>query len=120
EAARCVGEIGLEQALELQERLVVEGDVVDVLKLDVGLVEAVLHGVLREARIVLLAREALLLRGADEMAVLDQRGGAVMIESRYAEHAHEGVRSLPRTACRRTARWPNPWSPRSGRRRSPS
>jgi hypothetical protein len=94
EAARRVGEVGLEQALELQERLVVEGDVVDVGQLDAGLVEAVLHGVLREARIVLLAREALLLRGADEMAVLDQRGGAVMIESRDAEHAHEGCSSF--------------------------
>src|SRR5580704_12053311 len=88
EAARRVGEVGLEQTLELQERLVVESDVVDVGQLDAGRVQAVLHSVLREARIVLLAGEALLLRGADEMAVLDQRRRAVMVESRDPEYAH--------------------------------
>ena len=50
EAARRKGEIGLEQPLELQERLVVEGDVVDVGQRDAGLVEAIVDRVRRESR----------------------------------------------------------------------
>ena len=88
EAARGVGEVGLEQAFELQERLVVEGDVVDVGQLDAGTIEAELHGILRKARIVLLAGEALLLGGAHQMAILDQRRRAVVIEGRDAQHPH--------------------------------
>ena len=99
EAPRREGEIGLEQPLELQERLVVEGDVVDVAELHADMVEAVLHRVLGEAGIVLLAGEALLLRGRDQMAVVDQRGRAVVIEGRDAQHAHGGP-PPPRTACR--------------------
>jgi hypothetical protein len=50
------GEVGLEQPLELEERLVVEGDVVDVGQLDAGLVEAVLDRLLPgKPEIVLLA-----------------------------------------------------------------
>jgi hypothetical protein len=36
EAARREGQVGLQQPLELQERLVVEGDVVDLVELDPG------------------------------------------------------------------------------------
>jgi hypothetical protein len=92
EAARREGEVGLEQPFELEERLVVEGDIVDVRHLDAGGVEAVLHRLLGEGRVVLLAREALFLRRAHQLAVLDQRRGTVMIESRDPEHAHgEGL-----------------------------
>ena len=96
EAARRVGEVGLEQAFELQERLVVEGDVVDVGELDARRIEAVLHGVLGKARIVLLAGEALLLRRTDQMPILDQRRGAVVIEGGDPQHPHGTLR----TACR--------------------
>ena len=42
----------------------------------------------RETGIVLLAREALLLRRRDDLAVLDQRGRAVVVERRDPENAH--------------------------------
>jgi hypothetical protein len=100
EAARGEGEIGLEQPLELEERLVVEGDVVDVRQLDAGRVETVVHRVLREAGIVLLAGEALFLSRTDELAVRDQRRGAVVIESRDSQDPHVRPRVFARTACR--------------------
>ena len=46
-------QIGLEQALEFQERLVVEDDVVDVVERDAGLVEAIGDRVLGKAGIAL-------------------------------------------------------------------
>ena len=49
EPARRIGEIGLEQPLELQERLVVEGHIIDIGHLDAGTAETELHGLLREA-----------------------------------------------------------------------
>ncbi len=85
-------EIGFEQALELQERLVVEDDVVDVVELDAGLRRGnTAIALCGKAGIVLLAREALLLRGRDDLAVLDQRRGAVVIEGRNPEDAHGGA-----------------------------
>ncbi len=80
EAARRVGEVGLEQAVELQERLVVEGDVVEVTRRDAGFVEAVAHRVRGKVVVVLLAGEALLLRGRDDRPVAHQAGRAVVIE----------------------------------------
>ncbi len=92
EAARREREVGLEQPLELQERLVVEYDVVDGVELDAGLGEAIVHGVLRIARVMLLAGEALLLRRRDDLAVLDQRGCAVVVERRDAEERMDAQR----------------------------
>jgi hypothetical protein len=91
-------QVGLQQALELQEGLVVEDHAVDVAQADARLLEAVLHGVDREARVVLLAREALFLRRRDDDAILDQRRGAVVVVGRYAEHSHASP--CLRTACR--------------------
>ena len=48
-----VGQIGFQQPLELHQRLVVEGDVVDIRHLEAGGVEAVLHRLLRKAGIKL-------------------------------------------------------------------
>src|SRR6185503_14504901 len=73
---------------ELQERLVVEGDVIDVGEPDAALRQAVADGILRKARVVLLAREALLLRGGDDAAVLQQSGGAVVIVGRDPQDSH--------------------------------
>ena len=49
EAARRVGEIGLEQALELDQRLLEEDDVVDAVEVDAGGVEAIADRVRRES-----------------------------------------------------------------------
>ena len=90
EATRREGEVGLEQALELQERLVVEGDVIDVLGRDSGRLEAIARGVDREAGIVLLAREAFLLRRCDDLSIHHQRRRRVVIEGRQSEYLHVG------------------------------
>ena len=88
-------EVGLEQPLELQERLVVEGDDVDVLRPRAGGREARLDRVVREAVVVLLAREALLLRGGEHLPVAQERRGAVVVVGGNAEDAHR-----LRTGCR--------------------
>lgn len=88
EAARRECQVGLEQALELQERLVVEGDVIDLGQADAGLVQAITQGVQREARVVLAAREAFLLGGGDDHTVAQQCGCAVMVVAGEAEDEH--------------------------------
>ena len=84
EASRGEGEVGLEEALELQERLVVEGDVVDLIEPHTRLGQAVRDGVPGKAGVVLLATEPLLLRRRDDPPVLDQRGRAIVVERRDA------------------------------------
>jgi hypothetical protein len=97
EPPRREGEIGLDQSLELEERLVVEHHMVDVPQGGPPLLEAIADRVPRKPRIVLLAGEALLLGGCDNATVLDQRGRAVVVEGRDPEDA-QGVPL--RTACR--------------------
>ena len=91
EAARRVRQVGLQQALELQERLVVEADVVELLGRDAGLVEAVADGVDRERVVVLAAGEPLLLRRRDDVAVDDERRRRVVVEGRDAEDRRHGA-----------------------------
>ena len=91
EARRRVRDVGLEDAVELEERLVVEGDEVEVRSLDAGLLEAVVDRVLGERVVVLLARETLFLRGRDDPAVLHQAGRAVVVERRDAQDVHSLV-----------------------------
>ena len=67
------GQIGLQQPLELQQRLVVEADVVEIARASrPGLGQAVVDGVLRKPGVVLLAGEAFFLGGGDDPAVDDQ------------------------------------------------
>jgi hypothetical protein len=94
EAARREGEVGLEQPLELEERLVVEGDVVDLGELRAGRFQAGADRLVREGRVVLLAREALFLRGGDHLAVAQQRRGAVVVVRGDAEDSHDRCASL--------------------------
>src|SRR6266571_772505 len=87
EPARREGEIRLKQALEFQERLVVEGDVVELVDPHAARFEAIARGAMGKMRVVLLAAETLLLRGGQQPAVLDQTGGTVMVEGGDAEDA---------------------------------
>ena len=66
-----------------------------------------------KAGVVLLAREALFLRGGDDLAVRDERGGAVVIERRDAEDAHAALEQ--RVDERRDAL---PFASTTGRRRA--
>src|SRR5690349_12136225 len=90
EAARCKSEVTLEQAFEFENRLVVERDEIHVRQAHARLAQAVGERLRREARIVLLACEALLLRGGDDPAVLHERSGAVVIERRDTDDAGRG------------------------------
>src|SRR5262249_21381431 len=71
ETNRGVSEIGLQQAVELRQRLVVKGDVSQLLWFDSALFETIHNGIGREAWVVLFAREAFLLRGGRDVAVHD-------------------------------------------------
>ena len=87
-APRREGEIGLDQALELEERLVVEHHAIDSAHARAALGQAAADRIHRKPRVVLLAREALFLRRRDDFSVLDQRRRAVVIKSADAENAH--------------------------------
>ncbi len=73
-------EIGHQDPLELHERLVVETHVVEVLDADAAGPQAVVHRMVRETGVMLLAREALLRRGRDHLAVPDQARRRVVVE----------------------------------------
>ena len=93
-------EIGFEQPFELEERLVVERDMIDVGEADAGLGQAIGDGVMRETGIVLLAGEALLLGGGDDLSVDDQCRGAIVVERGQSENSHPPGSSRPRRSCR--------------------
>ncbi len=100
EPARGEGEIRLEEPLEFQERLVVKDDVIQLVHRDPALAEAILDGVPRKARVVLGPAEALFLGRGHDPAVVDEGGGAVVVEGGDAKDAH-GSRDLPpRRTCR--------------------
>src|SRR4030095_12753582 len=101
ESARGESQICLQKALELEERLVIENDVVYLSEAASALSKAILDRMAREARVVLLPRKAFLLGGRHDASVLHERCRAVVIESRDAQDAH-ATRRL-RTACRRKA-----------------
>ena len=88
--ARRDGEIGLEQAVEFQQRLFVKDDVVELRRGEPGGAQAVVGGVLRKCGVVLDPRETLLLRGGDNLPADEERGGAVVVESGNPEDAGGG------------------------------
>src|SRR5438552_2971457 len=69
EAGRDIGEVGFEQTLEFQKRFVIERDKVEIGRANTALGKAIIDRVLRKAIVVLPAREALLLRGGNEVAI---------------------------------------------------
>jgi hypothetical protein len=80
------GKIGLQEAVELGQGLVVEGDSVQLAGADAALRQAIAQGVDGKGGIVLLAREALLLRGRHDAAITNQTGGAIVIAFRALIH----------------------------------
>ena len=74
-----VGKVGLQQTLELDQRLVVEDDVVEFLQAQSALLQAVLDGEPRETGVVLLAGEPLFLGRGEQFAVAQKRRRAVMV-----------------------------------------
>ena len=80
EAGGSKAQIGLEQTLKLEERLVVETDIVNRLRREPGLLQAVVDSMDREVRVVLLTSEALLLSGGGDFAVHHQGRSRIVIE----------------------------------------
>ena len=88
EGAEALGsgaDVRLEDALELEQRLVVEADERKVLRPDAALLQAELDGAGGEVGVSLLAREPLLRGRRDDPAILYEAGGAVVVESGDAE-----------------------------------
>ena len=86
--ARGVAEVALQQPLEFEQRLVVERDGVEVLRLQAPLPQAVGDGVGGEVGVVLLAGEPLLLRRRDDPPVPHEAGGGVVVEAGEVEDVH--------------------------------
>ena len=80
------GKISLEQALELEERLVVERDGIELIRPDSPDLEARSDRILRELGIVLDAREAFFLGGSHDLPVLDETGGGVVVPSAHTKN----------------------------------
>src|SRR5271169_4934431 len=97
--ARREGEIRLEQPFEFQKRLLVEHDIIKPVEGQGTLLETVANRILRVARILLFTGKALFLRRGNNMAVLDQRRGTVMIKGGYPENAHAAP-LLVKTTCK--------------------
>ena len=75
----------MQDAVELHERLLVKRDVVEFLRRDAAFAQAILDGVPRKSRVVLLSRETFLLRGGDDLPITHQARGAVVVVGRKAK-----------------------------------
>ena len=88
EARRRIGNVSLEKALELEQRLVVEHDQVELAARDLRLCEAILDRVLGETIVVLLSGKPFFLGRRDDVAVTNQGGSTIVIVSRDSENVH--------------------------------
>jgi len=80
ETNRRIRQAGFQQPLELQQRLVVEPDVIELIRAKVGRTEAEIDGLLWETGIVLAAAEAFLFSRRNELTIDDERRCRVVIE----------------------------------------
>ncbi len=94
ERAREGGQVGEEDPLELDERLVVEDHIVEIAHADAPLLEAIPDGALGDRRIVALSREALFVGGGHQPAVLHEGCRGVVVEAGDAQDVH-GAPRLP-------------------------
>ena len=85
---RSEGEIRFKDPFEFDERFVIEGYVVNVLRREVRVVEAKCNGLVWEPRVMLLSTKPFFLRCSNDLAVDHKSGGAVMIKSREAKNPH--------------------------------
>ena len=81
ETARRIGDVCFEQPFELEEGFFVKYDVIKVLGAYFSCFEAVVERICGELEVVFFSCEAFLLCGGDDLAVADECGGAIMVES---------------------------------------
>src|SRR5207237_7840119 len=86
ESARRATEIGLEDALELQQGLIVESDIRKVAHAHAARVETIRDRVLWKTLVTLLPCESLFLGSGDDLTIAQQTCGAVVVERRYPEY----------------------------------
>jgi hypothetical protein len=79
-------DVGLKDAFELEQRLVVEADVGQLAECDARGTQAVVDGARRESGVPLLPGEAFLLGSSQDHTIPYQAGGAVMIIGGNAEN----------------------------------
>ena len=89
--SRSKGQVGFEQTLELEEGLFVEDDRGEIGSLDARRFKAIADGTFREALVMFLAGEPLLLRRGDDLPVPHQRCRAVMVKSGNAKSVRRGM-----------------------------
>src|SRR5205085_5365710 len=85
---RRVINIGLKQSLKRHERLVVEGNVINIVARDASFAQTEFESTGRENIIMLLARESLFLRRSDDFAVAQKARSRVMIVSGDSQYVH--------------------------------
>src|SRR5579862_5453892 len=83
-ARGCVSQKRMQDAVELNKRLLVEDDVIQLRAGQTALAQAELDGVPGIALVVLAAGKAFLLRRRQDFTVADQAGGAIVVVSRDA------------------------------------
>jgi hypothetical protein len=88
ETTRRETEVGFEEPLEFDKRLVIEHNVFEILDSDPSFVQTILNGMTRETWIMLLSRKALFLRRRNNLAILHNTGSAVMVVRRDTENMH--------------------------------
>jgi len=78
----------MENTVELQERLFVEGDEIQIGNADPSLLEAIVNGITGEGGIVFFPGESLFLGSGNDLAILDEARGAVVIKGGEPENVH--------------------------------
>jgi hypothetical protein len=94
ETTRSETDIGFEEPLEFDKRLVIEHNVFEILDSDTSFVQTILNGMTWKTWIMLLSRKALFLRRSDDLAILNKTGGAVMVVRRDTENMHAATSPL--------------------------
>ena len=89
EATRRKSQVGFQQPVELQERLVVEGDEVQLARLQTADGQTSPDSLQRKGRIVLDAGKTFFLGSGDDTAVNHQGRGSIVVISREPQDAHQ-------------------------------
>ena len=97
QAGRCDGQKTLEHPRKFDDRFVVKHNRIEIGQADAALLQTKTDSVFGKAFVVFAARKAFLLRGGNDPAIDQQRGGRVVVisgdaeEGAHALRSHEGI-----------------------------